>query len=60
MRTILSIDFAHAQQAVYVSRRPAASSTFDEMPERAERPMMSRDERRVMIESLPIWNHPIG
>jgi protein gp37 len=30
--------------------------TFDEMPKRAERRIMSRDERRVMIESLPTWN----
>jgi protein gp37 len=30
--------------------------TFDEMPKRAERPNMSRDERRAMIQSLPTWN----
>jgi protein gp37 len=35
--------------------RELHGKTFDEMPKRAERPILSRDERRVIIESLPVW-----
>ncbi|MEX0641745.1 MAG: DUF5131 family protein [Pirellulales bacterium] len=35
--------------------RELDGKTFDEMPKRGARRIISRDERRVMIESLPIW-----
>jgi protein gp37 len=35
--------------------RELRGKTFDEMPERSARRIISRDERRVMIESLPTW-----
>ena len=35
--------------------RKLDGKTFDEMPKRAERRIMSRDERRLMIERLPTW-----
>jgi protein gp37 len=35
--------------------RELDGKTFDEMPKRIARRIVSRDERRVMIESLPIW-----
>jgi protein gp37 len=34
--------------------------TFDEMPQRARRAMVSRDERRVMIEGLELWTTTNG
>jgi protein gp37 len=37
------------------SGRELDGRTFDEMPKRTTRQIVSRDERRVMIESLPIW-----
>jgi protein gp37 len=35
--------------------RKLDGQTFDEMPKRSVRRMISRDDRRVMIENLPIW-----
>jgi protein gp37 len=35
--------------------RELGGRTFDEMPKRAVRRIVSRDERRVLIDSLPIW-----
>jgi protein gp37 len=35
--------------------RELEGRTFDEMPRRASRQIVPRDERRVLIDSLPVW-----